>query len=183
MKLKKLIPITFFFLVLTLSLVWPKKSWAQYECGTNGHCTRYNECSGHFLGGQDDAECKEKFGEYYVCCVPNISNGGIFGKIELPEIFKYGSLKGGGLVNFLNNIFKLLIVVGGLYALFNIIMAGYGYMSAGDDPKKLEAAGAKIWQSLVGLLIIASAFVLAAIFGWLLFKDATLILKPKVYGP
>jgi len=111
--------------------------------------------------------------------------GEIFGTITLPTIFRYGGLIGepGGLVRFLNNLIKLLIVAGGLFALFNIIFAGYGYMSAGDDPKKVAAASAKIWQSLIGLLLIAGSFVLAAIFGWILFRDATAILAPKIYGP
>lgn len=112
----------------------------------------------------------------------------IFGKITLPGIFKYGELtappeKGGGLIFFLNNLIKLLIVVGGLFAFFNIIFAGYGFMSAGDDPKKMAAAWAKIWQSLLGLLFVAGSLVLAAIFGWLLFGNAAAILQPRIYGP
>lgn len=111
----------------------------------------------------------------------------IFGKITLPGFFKYGglfpTLETGGLVLFLNNVIKLLIIVGGLFAFFNIILAGYGFISAGDDPKKMAAAWSKIWQSLIGLLLIAGSFVLAAIFGWLLFRDATAILVPRIYGP
>ncbi|MFZ5365839.1 MAG: hypothetical protein ACOZBZ_00920 [Patescibacteria group bacterium] len=88
-----------------------------------------------------------------------------------------------GLIPFLNAIIKLLIVGAGLYAFLNLILAGYQFMSAGGEPKSVEKAWAKIWQSLVGLLIIAGSFVLAAIFGWLLFGDATAILKPKIWGP
>jgi len=113
----------------------------------------------------------------------------IFGEIHLPGFFKYGGLfpsleEGtGGLILFLNNLVKLLIVVGGLFAFFNIILAGYGFMSAGDDPKAMGRAWAKIWQSLFGLLFIAGSLVLAAIFGWLLFGDASAILIPRIYGP
>lgn len=95
----------------------------------------------------------------------------------------YESIKAGGIVYFLNNIIRLLIVVGGLFAFFNLILAGYGFLSAGDDPKKMGAAWAKIWQSMMGLLFILGSFVLAAIFGWLLFGDASAILNPKLYGP
>lgn len=112
----------------------------------------------------------------------------IFGKITLPGMFKYGGLTGeggvgGGLVGFLNNIIRLLIVIGGLFAFFNLVLAGYGFLSAGDDPKKMAAAWAKIWQSMMGLLFIVGSFVLAAIFGFLLFGDARAILNPKIYGP
>ncbi|MDP3955108.1 MAG: hypothetical protein Q8Q15_01965 [bacterium] len=88
-----------------------------------------------------------------------------------------------GLVPFLNAGLKLLITFAGLYVLLNLILAGYGFMSAGGDPKGVEKAWAKIWQSLVGLLIVAASFLLAAIFGWLLFKDTGAILNPKIYGP
>ena len=76
-----------------------------------------------------------------------------------------------------------MAVIGGLFAFFNLVIAGYGFLSAGDDPKKIEAAWKKIWQSMLGLLFILGSFILAAIFGYLLFGDATAILKPKIYGP
>jgi hydrogenase-4 membrane subunit HyfE len=114
----------------------------------------------------------------------------IFGEITPPPaikkyIFYEAELAGKvpGLVTFLNNIVKLLIVVAGLYALFNLIIAGYQFMSAGGEPKSIEKAWAKIWQSLVGLLIIAGAFILAAIFGYLIFGDPSAILIPQIYGP
>ena len=88
-----------------------------------------------------------------------------------------------GLIPFGNALLKLLIVLAGIYAFFNLIIAGYQFMSAGGDAKKVGEAWSKIWQSLIGLLIIAGSFVLAAIFGWLLFKDAGAILNPKIYGP
>jgi len=88
-----------------------------------------------------------------------------------------------GLIPFLNANVKLLIVVAGLYAFFNIILAGYAFLSTGDDPKKMEQAWAKIWQSLLGLIFVAGSFILAAIFGYIIFGDFTAILNPKITGP
>ena len=114
----------------------------------------------------------------------------IFGTIEPPPgIDKYSSIGGNGhaavpgLIAFASNIVKFAIVIAGIYALINIVLAGYGCLSAGDDPKKITAAWAKIWQSLLGLLIVAGAFVLAALFGWIIFQDAMAILAPSIYGP
>lgn len=109
----------------------------------------------------------------------------IFGEITLPSMFKYGGIEGdpGGLVQFLNNVVRLLIVMGGLFAFFNLVLAGYGFLGAGDDPKKITGAWRKIWQSMVGVLFILASFVLAAIFGYLLFGDPGAILAPKIYGP
>ena len=86
----------------------------------------------------------------------------------------------GGTGKFLNLALKLLMVGGGIYALFNLVLAGYAFLSAGDDPKKMEGAWAKIWQTALGLIFMAGAFVLAAIFGLLIFGDAGAILNPKI---
>ncbi len=111
-----------------------------------------------------------------------------FGNITPPDVFKpekYGSFDtpGKGIVFFANNILKLLIVGAGIYAFLNIIIAGYEFLGAGGDAKKVEAAWKRIWQSLLGLAFVAGSFVLAAIFGWIIFGDAGAILSPEIYGP
>lgn len=113
----------------------------------------------------------------------------IFGEVTPPlKIINpegYGGIAGspGGLVQFLNNIVRLLMIIGGLWAFFNVILAGYAFLAAGEDPKKFAAAWTKIWNSAIGLIIIIASFILAGIAGWIFFGDATAILKPKVYGP
>lgn len=94
-----------------------------------------------------------------------------------------GSTSGSGLIVILNNLTKFIIVVAGLYTFWNLIAAGYGFMSAGEDAKAIGRAWAKFWQSLLGLLLVAGSFVMAAIFGWLIFKDPSALLVPKLYGP
>lgn len=104
----------------------------------------------------------------------------IFGRVNPPPGV---SLYTGGLTQFISNIVKLLIVGAGIYALFNLVTAGYAFMSAGGDPKKIADASAKIWQTLVGLLVAAGAVVLAAIFGRLIFGNANALLQITIYGP
>lgn len=102
-----------------------------------------------------------------------------FGNIPLPSpIARFGSDPGLAIGKFINFLLQLLIVIAGIYSLINLILAGYAFMSAGDDPKKVAGAWAKIWQTLLGLAVAAGSFVLAAIFGQLLFKNPTFILKP-----
>lgn len=113
-----------------------------------------------------------------------LAQDNIFGPIQQPPgVARYGGLAAGGLVNFLNAILRLLIIIAGLYALLNLIIAGYQFISAGGDPKQIESAWARIWQSLVGLLIVAGSFVLAAVFGQIIFGDPMAILQPKITGP
>ncbi|MCX6726115.1 MAG: hypothetical protein NT052_02260 [Candidatus Shapirobacteria bacterium] len=104
----------------------------------------------------------------------------IFGKIEPPSFI---SKDPSGMITLFNNILRLLIVVGGIYTLLNFILAGFQFISAGGDPKKIEAAWAKIWQSMIGLLIIVASFALAALLGQILFHSPTAILNPVIYGP
>lgn len=94
-----------------------------------------------------------------------------------------GSQSGSGLIILANSLIKFVIVIAGLYTFWNLIAAGYMFMSAGGEAKSLTKAWDKIWQSLVGLLIVAGSFVLAAIFGWLIFKDPGALLNPKIYAP
>ena len=106
----------------------------------------------------------------------------IVGTIENPlQGTAYGGLSGVG--PFITNILRLLFVVAGIYALFNFIIAGYSYINAGGDSKKLDAAWSRIWQSLMGLVIIVGSFAIASLLGLLLFGRADYILNPTVFGP
>ncbi len=107
-----------------------------------------------------------------------------FGQIKAPAALeKFGSVESGGIGNLLNLLLQIMVVGAGIYALFNFVLAGYSFLSAGDDSKKVEAAWAKIWQTALGLAFAAGAFVLAAIFGYLIFGDASAILNPKIITP
>lgn len=106
----------------------------------------------------------------------------IFGQVNPPPgVVKWAAA--GGLIGFLSAILKTLIVFGGIWTLLNIILAGYKFLGAAGKPDEISQAWAKIWQSLLGLLFIAGAFVLAAIIGQIIFGDPTAILKPKVFAP
>jgi hypothetical protein len=105
----------------------------------------------------------------------------IFGNIPQPSpLTNFGDVETGAIGNFLNIILRTLIAVGGVYALINLILAGYSFMSAGDDTKKVAGAWAKIWQTLLGLAFVAGSFVLAAIFGKLLYNNWAAILTPEI---
>lgn len=105
-----------------------------------------------------------------------------FGSVTPPEFFKYGSYET-GLTAFISNIIKFLTIVAGLWALINFVMAGLQYISSQGDPKAVEQAWGKIWMSLIGLIIIATAYGLIALLSYLLFGDVGLILRPRIYGP
>lgn len=104
-----------------------------------------------------------------------------FGTVAPPAgLKKYSGDPGTAIGTLIQYVIWILIVGAGVYALFNFILAGYAFMSAGDDPKKVAGAWAKIWQTALGLAIAAGAFVLAAIFGQLIFGNSTFILRPTI---
>lgn len=107
---------------------------------------------------------------------------GVVGTVESPILQTYGNFDI-GVTALMTNILRLVFVVAGVYALFNFIIAGYQYMMAGGDSKALASAWARIWQTLLGLIIIVASFALAALFGYILFGNAGFILNPVIYGP
>ncbi len=80
----------------------------------------------------------------------------------------------------IQTVIWLLIIGAGIYALINLVLAGYAFMSAGDDSKKVAGAWATIWQTILGLAVSAGAFVLAALFGQLIFGKWDFILNPQI---
>jgi hypothetical protein len=111
----------------------------------------------------------------------------LFGTIDNPlkEISNngYEDLAGGGMLLFLSNVVKFISVAAGLFAFINIILAGFAYVSAGSDTKKTTEAWAKIYMSLIGLIIIVASFAIAGIAGKILFGEWNAILQPQIYGP
>ena len=108
----------------------------------------------------------------------------IFGTIDPPPgLNQYPDLAGGGVALFLGNILKLIQVVGAIYALFNFVLAGLSYMSAGGDPKKIADASQKIYLSIIGIAVMMSVMVLAAILSSILYGDFYSMWWLPIYGP
>ncbi|MEK7458152.1 MAG: hypothetical protein AAB612_01545 [Patescibacteria group bacterium] len=105
-----------------------------------------------------------------------------FGTIEPPPALEpYG--ENGGLVMFGSNALKFAVIVGGLIALFNVVMAGYIYLTSAGDAKAHEKVMGKLTSSLWGLSLMVLAPAIMAIMGFLLFKNSTYFLSPQLVGP
>lgn len=91
--------------------------------------------------------------------------------------------QGEGIIILSNSLLKFFVVIAGIYALLNFIIAGYLFLNAGGEPKNVTRAWDKIWQSLVGLLLVAGTLVLGAIVGQLIFGNSTILLNPNIYSP
>lgn len=108
-----------------------------------------------------------------------------FGAVQIPDKLNtiYGLEAGPAFGKLIQFGLRAMVVGAGIYALFNLVLAGYSFMSAGDDSKKVAGAWSQISQTLIGLAFSAGAFVLAAIFGQLIFNDWGFLLKPTIPLP
>lgn len=90
---------------------------------------------------------------------------------------------GAGLIGLMSNVFKTITIVGGLFMVINLVVAGFMYVSGGHDPKQTAAAWQKIYMSLIGLVLMVGAYAIAGVIGWILFGNPAAILNPTIYGP
>lgn len=104
-------------------------------------------------------------------------------KVFAPSTTLATGTQGEGLFILINNLIKMSILIAGIYTFINLILAGYMFLNAGGEAKAIAKAWDKIWQSLVGLLIIAGSFVLAMVFGFLIFGDPSILITPTLVTP
>ncbi|OGD10144.1 hypothetical protein A2397_03820 [Candidatus Amesbacteria bacterium RIFOXYB1_FULL_44_23] len=65
----------------------------------------------------------------------------------------------------------LLTVIGGLYFMFQLIIAGYGYISAGGDKALVQTAQKKLTNNFLGLTVVVLSYLIAGIVGRLVGLD------------
>lgn len=96
----------------------------------------------------------------------------------------YGSVESStGISAFISNIITIIFVAAGLFAFFNLVIAGFSYITSAGDAKKIEAATYSINMSLIGLVVMVAAAAVTGIVSYLLFGSATAILSPSITGP
>lgn len=80
----------------------------------------------------------------------------------------------------ISSIVRFIVVIAGLFTLWQFLMGGLGYITAGGDKAKIQEAQQKIIMSILGMVIIAASFLIIGIVSQLLFGDFTYILNPKL---
>jgi len=102
-----------------------------------------------------------------------------------PGIAEYeGTTQGvSAITTLLSNILRLTIFAAGLYTLINLIVSGIQYIGSSGNPELLKQASSRIWLSLLGMIIIAAAIILAAVIGKIFFGDYNAIIRPLIPNP
>ncbi|MBI3955478.1 hypothetical protein HY338_03470 [Candidatus Gottesmanbacteria bacterium] len=84
-------------------------------------------------------------------------------------------LAGGEFNRIIGVFLGFMTITASIWFMFQMITAGYGWLSAGGDKTKTEAAWHKITNSLIGLVIVVSAWILTGLIGSIVGLD---ILNP-----
>jgi len=109
---------------------------------------------------------------------------GPFGTVDPPPgLVRFGGGTIVGVPLLINIIIRSLILVAGIYAVFNLVLAGYWYMSAAGDSKRVAEASSKIWQTIIGVVVAAGSVMLAGLIGQIFFGDPSAILNITIFTP
>jgi hypothetical protein len=113
-------------------------------------------------------------------------SGGIFGSIKAPPgVDKWQEQveqQGGsiGIFLFISQLIKLITVVAGIWTMFNFIFAGWTYITGSGDSSAGEKVSKRMTNSVVGLVIVALSYSIAALIGLLIFGEAGFFLNPSL---
>jgi hypothetical protein len=70
-----------------------------------------------------------------------------------------------GIINGISSLIGFLTIVGAIWFLFQILFAGYQWITAGGETKKLTEARDRIVHAFIGLVIVIAAWSLLAVVG------------------
>lgn len=86
----------------------------------------------------------------------------------------------GQTTNFVSAIIRFVIVIAGVFALWQMLSGGLQFITSGGDKGKLTEGQNKITMSIIGLVIIAGSFIIIAIVSKILFGSFMYILEPTL---
>src|SRR3989344_108765 len=81
---------------------------------------------------------------------------------------------------FITAIVVFITVIAGLYAMWQFLTGGFGYITSGGDKAKIQQSTQQIMMAVVGLVIIGASFILGAIIGRLLFGPSFNLFAPTL---
>lgn len=89
----------------------------------------------------------------------------IFGQVSPPpEVAKIGSGKE-GIATLLSNIINIIYAVSAIVFIFMLLISAFQWLTSGGDKEKIESARARLTWAIIGLVILASTFVILRIVG------------------
>lgn len=111
-------------------------------------------------------------------CLAQIKNPALEGNLGQPEAAADGTSFTSQVMVFWNGI----IILGGFALLLNLVVASVEWITAGGDSSKIEKSKNVVIQSIIGMVILTSAFVVVKFLNELLFPETNL-LNPTIPTP
>ena len=110
----------------------------------------------------------------YVAVVPPGRND-VVGTLSAPQSVIQKPEQAG---SFVSAIVSFIVVIAGVYALWQLLTGGLGYITSNGDKAKVQESSQKMLMAILGLFIIAASFIIAAVVSRLLFGSSSVIFSP-----
>ncbi|MFH1967732.1 MAG: hypothetical protein ABIJ03_04445 [Patescibacteria group bacterium] len=83
------------------------------------------------------------------------------------------------LLFFISNLLRIATILVGVWVLFNVLLAGYDFISSQGKSDAYQKVRDKLTMSVIGLLLITVAYTIGGLIGLILFGDAGYLLNPQ----
>lgn len=169
--LHKLALATLFLMLLASSVgLYPSRAEAS-TCTYTGQCT------------ENRKTCYCIYGSCHETQAP--CGSAIIGEVEAPQgVAEFNEAASGeiGFFKFISRIINFASIVGGILVMFNFLSAGFIYIFSAGDAGAHTQVRDKITWGLIGLAIIASIYMIAAVIGVLFYGSSAAVLNPNLGG-
>jgi hypothetical protein len=81
---------------------------------------------------------------------------------------------------FMSAIISFIVVIAGVYALWQLLTGGLGYVTSNGDKAKVQESTQKMFMAILGLTVIGASFIIAAVVSKLLFGNSSVIFSPTL---
>ena len=177
----------------SFGLLMPTSVAAQSEACPSGYtcqggCTATNQCSGGKLCaviGYNYQTSTSTIGPSGTTCGGGEGKA-VLGGVQMPGISKYrpmgqNTTESIGIVLFASRLLRIFTIVCGMWFMFNMIYAGYLFITSSGEAAVFNKFKESLLYSLIGLIIIATAYLIAGLIGAVFFGDPGFIIRPTLY--
>lgn len=155
--MRKIISLIIFFIFVTLSAT---SSLAAGNIPKNEPCDKKNDlCAPGLVCQTKDIP---EFGLADVC---QGGVSGVIGNIKPPEAVSRLGFGAEGLSNFFNTAIQLIYIVAGILFVFMVIISALQWITSGGDKEAVAGARNRLTFAIIGIIILALAFVLIRVLG------------------
>lgn len=106
----------------------------------------------------------------------------LVGEIEVPKGVDLINQEAGGIgiLLFISNMIKAVMVVGGIMIVLNIIFAAFSYLTSGGKTDAHSKMRDRFTMSIIGLILMITAYTVAALIGQIFYGDPNFFLNPTL---